>query len=283
MSEPNQPNTDNNPPIQPGSEEYNQRMADRYRSQSTQTDPNRDDLTPGIEPKPEDGLEKYYNAETGEYNWAAHARELQYNLNGRPKGTDNNQEGDNRQTQDGPEGDQSTGDEQVDDVLSKAGLSVEDLQSQLVDGGDISAEAREALVKQGIPQALIDSYVSMAKTAMESTQAQAVDYAGGDTEWQTMQSWARENMEPSEVQQINTLLASPNWKLGIDALKARYQGASRTAGESTQLQTGQRNNVSDGYTSKAQMIQDIRDPRYRTDPVFRREVAERVRHAKFEQ
>lgn len=284
MSETDTSQTNDEAP-QPGSEEYNQQMADKFRNQGQTSDPNVDSPPAAeVSPMPEGGHEKYYNKETGAYDWQSHAKELQYNLE-RAKGntqgdakTPENTDGDGNQ--DSQSGD---ADSAVQDVVTKAGLSMEDLQNQIASEGKLTDDARTALVKQGIPEALIDSYVQYAKVAAETTRASALDYAGGEENWNQMTDWARQNMSQSEVTRINSLLASEDWKLGIDAIRQRMGSSRKTAGEGA-LNTGEsRSQNAPGYRSKAQMIQDMRDPRYQNDPAFRQEVMAKIKHANFQQ
>ena len=59
-------------------DQYNATMAAAYRGQGNQeADPV--ELPPPAA-MPEGGVDKFYNKQTGEYNWAAHAREAEYRL-----------------------------------------------------------------------------------------------------------------------------------------------------------------------------------------------------------
>ena len=60
--------------ITEGSPEYNQAMADKFNNREVaEVDPV--EKLP-VEPKPEGGHDKFYNAETGQYDWQNHAKEL---------------------------------------------------------------------------------------------------------------------------------------------------------------------------------------------------------------
>ena len=60
--------------VVPGSEEYNQLMAEKFNNPGTEEDVEQD-IVP-VPDMPAEGVDKYYDNETGAYNWEAHAREL---------------------------------------------------------------------------------------------------------------------------------------------------------------------------------------------------------------
>ena len=76
MSDQNTQTSEQPTEVKPGSEEYNKEMADKFQSQ--EAEPTQEEVP--IQGMPEGGADKFYNKETGEYDWKNHAKELQYKI-----------------------------------------------------------------------------------------------------------------------------------------------------------------------------------------------------------
>ena len=131
-----------------GSDEYNQLMAEKFKNPGDEPD---EDLLP-LQEMPADGMEKYYDNDTGTYNWEAHARELLFNANGRPKTQEEKtKDAEKASEEPSPEAEE----QEVSNILVKAGLDTEEIGQKIIDDGDLSAEDYEALKKVGIPEKLL--------------------------------------------------------------------------------------------------------------------------------
>lgn len=253
--------------VVPGSDEYNAQMADKFNGQEEQTDDGQIDKVP-VQEMPENGYEKFYNAETGEYDWQNHAKELEYRLNqNKPE---------EEITAEDKEAVENTTSADANDIVLKAGLNPDDLKSQLETDGDLSEEAYQALEQQGLRRDLVEMYVDNINYRREQQTAEAIRYAGGDNEWQELSQWAGQNLEADEASRYNELLASNEWKVAIDALKVRrdtaYNEPNLVGGKSSVGSTY-------GYRSKEEMKSDMSDPRYSADPAFRQEVMKKIQSA----
>lgn len=249
--------------VAPGSDEYNQQMADKFTNQEQLVDDKVDEVP--VSPMPDGGYDKFYDKETGEYDWQNHAKELEYRLKQGQVSEDDKKNVENASTQ------------EVTDIVQRAGLNPEDLKSQLLTNGALSEDAVSALEKQGLRRELIDLYVDNWNFRVNAQRETALGYAGGEGEWQELASWAAQNLPENEVARYNDLLASPEWKVAIDALKVR-RGASNTeptlvGGNETVTGT------SFGYRSKAEMKTDMSNPMYASDPAFRRQVMQKIQSA----
>ena len=256
----------------PGSDEYNRQMADRFNNPG-QPDTDVPDQVP-VSPMPDGGQEKFYNAETGAYDWESHAKELQFNLNGRKK----------------PE--ESSDDEEISklevkkpednaalNIVSKAGLDPEILEAKLRDEGDLSPEDYEALVNVGIPEQMARTYVENLQYRIQGERKAAFDYVGGEENWTKMSNWAAENMEASEVEGINRMLNGPDWRLAMDAINSRM-GPSNSQIEPKFIQGDNVvTNDAIGYRSKSEMVADMKNPQYSSDAAFRQTVMQKMQNA----
>ena len=90
-----------------------------------------------------------------------------------------------------------------------------------------------------------------------------------------MLEWASENWSDAEVKAFDAAMKGVDdaaISLAVRGLKADYQGANPT---DPNLLTGDAGNVGTGgtsYASKAEMTAAMSDPRYATDPAYRKEV-----------
>ena len=139
--------------ITEGSPEYNKAMADKFNNREVaEVDPV--EKLP-VEPKPEGGHDKFYNAETGQYDWQNHAKELDYRLNGKPEEPAKVEATEDANTT----GETESNYEAVADIVTTAGLDHSELQTQIQTNGDLSDEAYAALAKVGLQRELVKTYV----------------------------------------------------------------------------------------------------------------------------
>ena len=255
--------------LTPGSEEYNASMADKFINQDKiDTDP--EEKLPVVA-MPDNGQEKFYNAETGEYDWQNHAKELEYRLS-----KDDKQEASELTDAERDEA-LATPEYQAQDIVQRAGLDAAELKGQLEADGDLSEEAYAALEKQGLRRDIVELYVDNMNYRREQQTAEALEYAGGETEWNSLAQWAASNLPTDEGQRYNELLATPEWKVAIDALKVRRSSANNEPN----MINGGNSQVGGqfGYRSRAEMKADMSNPMYNSDPAFREGVMRKIQSA----
>ena len=261
----------------PGSDEYNQQMADRFKGQEAAAEAQNQSEAVSIPPKPEGGHDKYYNTETGAYNWEAHAKELEYNASGRNK--DSSKEGDPKT----PDGDPADADAR--EIVQGAGLNTDEVIDYINEHGTISDEHRAVLKeKANLSDELIDGFIEgkRAQAALAEQQvASAIDYAGGEQGWNALSEWAIANLSDQQKEYVNGLLDSSEWKQGIDQLR-QWQGASSPAQRGNVIAADGRSSGVVGYESRAEMKADINSSEYRTSPAFREQVRHKIAVSKFE-
>lgn len=257
--------------ITEGSEEYNAQMASKFNNQEADQEEVIERLP--VAAMPESGSEKFYNAETGEYDWENHAKELAYRLEqSKPK-----QEGADVEDK---SGDVEPDQQEVKDIYTAAGLKQSDLEQSLQENGDITEDQYNALAKAGVPRELVEGYVSNLMYRREGQTKEAKAYAGGDEAWEQLSNWAQQSLTESEITEYNSLLAGPNWRIGLDAMKVRMNANAANANE-PRLVTGEQSQIGStfGYRSKSEMKADMSKPEYQTDPAFRQQVMQKIASA----
>lgn len=266
--------TDPNQGPKPGTPEYDQEMAKRGRGENM---PASDDEgtqdKPPVPDMPEGGQEKFYNKETGEYDWANHAKDLQYRLD-QAKGK--NGKDDPNANEDPAEG----GEDPAEKAVTSLGLDPTELVQQITTTGAISDEARQKLIEAGYDEALIDSYTELAKSHVEASAQDALEYVGGEQGWNQVKTWADQNLSEEEKVRYNQALGGEDWRQAVDALRFRMGQSKPTAREgSLDLGDAPTNTSPSGYRSRAEMKRDMADPKYTSDPAFRQQVMQKMRFA----
>lgn len=252
-----------------GSEEYNEQMVSKYRTQEESGETG-EELVPIIE-KPEGGFDKFYDSKTGNYSWENHAKELAYRLeqNAKPES----------ETPETPKENESVESEQVKSIYESAGLKREDLESAYQAEGDFTEDQYSALEKVGIPRELVTQYVDNMGYRQEAQTKEALEYAGGEDDWNALSKWAADNIPEEEVKEYNTLLASPNWRIGIDAMKVRMGATAPNRNEPRLLSGEQRAGSTFGYRTKQDMMNDMKSPEYSKSAAFRQDVMRKMQTA----
>jgi hypothetical protein len=164
-------------------------------------------------------------------------------------------------------------------TVQNAGLDWNVLAGKATKGEAFTDAEYAALEASGMPRAVADTVAqSLAKTAADE-RAAAITYAGGEGTANALLAWAATNLTPAERETYNSLLASPNWRVAIDSLKARAATALPTLMEPKLQAGGNEAGKPVGFRSRAEMTAAMSDPRYRKDPAFREQVASRMRFA----
>ena len=118
---------------------------------------------------------------------------------------------------------------------------------------------------------------------MVNAKETALDYVGGEEEWAKIHSWSKENLPEAEANMYDEMLKGDGWMAAVDVLKQKMKASTPTGEEGT-LITGDTpgENASVGYKSRAEMMRDMNNPEYQTDPAFRAAVAQKLAAATFE-
>lgn len=255
----------------PGSDEYNQQMADKFRNPGTPDSEQKDALTPP--PMPEDGVDKFYDPKTGNYNWEAHAKEMLFNSK-RSKKDEPSADPDNKDSKDNADAEPSN---EVKDVVTSAGLQMDDLRKAISDTGNLTEDQYAALEKAGLPRYLVKDYVDATKERQETTTNRIVSEAGGAEHVGKVLTWAKETLSPEQIKAFNKQLEDPETCVPtLRTLSQMMSDASPTAGEPTLVEGGSPSGSSAAFKSRAEQSAAINDPRYKTDPAFRKSVHDRI-------
>ena len=158
-------------------------------------------------------------------------------------------------------------------VADKAGLDFDALQVEYGRDGQLSDETYEVISKSGIPRDVVDSYIAGQEALASSLRTNMFSTVGGEENYGEIMRWASNNLEQAEVNAYNNVMSSqdPNQiQLAVRGLHAQYQADT---GSNPSLISGETTaNAGTKFESVAQVTAAMRDPLYKTDPAFRRQV-----------
>ena len=216
-------------------------------------DPNLESETPAM---PEDGEDKFYNKETGAYNWEAHVKDMKYRLN--------QVKNDNKDVKDKAK--------EMED-----GIDFTKLVNELNEKGDISESDSKKLESIGIGKDMLQQYVDGMKAVSEMIAIKSSDTVGGDKRKEAILKWAAGNLTDVQKESINTQLNDVNlWEQALLGLEASYNKSMGTEGEKPLIDGTPNAPVSDIYENKVEVSKDMSSNEYKTNPAFRQKVMEKM-------
>ena len=140
--------------------------------------------------------------------------------------------------------------------------------------GDISETSRQAISEMGLPRDMVDRYVEgmKAQTAMELQEVYSS--VGGPEAYEQMVNWAADNIPPEEIEAFNNVVMQGDEnavRFAVNSLKSRWesQGGRPEPQSLIQGDTGYAQS-SERFESLTQLTTAMKDPRYKTDPAYRR-------------
>lgn len=166
-------------------------------------------------------------------------------------------------------GDAPEGDKEGDDAQTSA---VEAAMAAYDKDGKLGDEHYAALEEAGVPREAADAYIRN----VESTRLLAFTAAGGEDQYTAMTEWAGKNLTAAEQEAFNAALEGTPAEM-VEAIQGLSQRYSARSSKEPKLVSGENGaSVNSGFKSKAEMTAAMSDPRYSTDPAFRKEVAEKI-------
>jgi hypothetical protein len=157
--------------------------------------------------------------------------------------------------------------------LEEAGIDFNDMSSRYAESGMLQDDDYGELEKAGFSRNMVDNYLAGLQynaaqdSALNAQQVSQIKTEfGGAEEYDAMTTWAAENMQGSnDGAQI---------RLAIAGLYAQYTASE---GREPQLLGGKPSSSSGSkFESTAQVIEAMNDPRYQTDPAYRKAVEKQL-------
>ncbi len=158
---------------------------------------------------------------------------------------------------------------------------VESASAEWDEKGELSEDTLKNLEGVGISREMVQMYLDGMQAVVSNLQTAAYEPFGGVEGYESAAEWAAENLSEGEIKAIDIQLQSNNPDIvaaGAQALAKRFkeEGNFEPPPMRGSGNTGPTGTV---YTHRSQMVRDMRDPRYRRDASFRKEVEEKIRRS----
>lgn len=217
-------------------------------------------------------------------------KELQSKLGGRtqeeqqPPTTDDTETDDEAEDEDDSEPESRSAKEIYGDFiggrLEEAGIDFSDMNTRWQQSGELTGEDYSQLSKAGFTKEMVDAYLAglnyqAARDSALSMQqvADVKASVGGEQEYAKMMEWAAKNLSSEEIDAFNDIVNTQPTsavKLAVAGIQGRYTSA---VGREPKL-LGGRTPKTDGdvFESTAQVVEAMSDPKYNSDPAYRKRV-----------
>lgn len=165
---------------------------------------------------------------------------------------------------------------QAEQAVTEAGLDFDTLVSEYGETGELSEDSYEALNQSGIPKHIVDAFIQGQEAKSQIITNNAFSLVGGEDQYNQMLNWATNNLTEQEIDAFNANLQSQDAAATSFAIKGLYTQYAMASGVAPNLVQGTGQTGSGAFRSVAEMKEAMKDPKYKTDPAFRNEVAQRL-------
>lgn len=224
--------------------------------------------------KPEHVPDKFWDAEKGEVNfeaWAKSTRELEQRFHQQNQQKTNEQQQQQQDGNDVPKGE-----------TPAQSNAIQLAANEYAQTGDLSKETREKLVKSGIDEDTINTYLAGLKAQEKLMVMEAYQLVGGAENYEAMIQWAQENLSDAEIDAFDAALDDPAQRdSAIQGLYARFQLNGSYEGNPVQPNASAARAGSGAmFRSRFEMQEAMSDPRYKAgDRAFHEEVQIKMANA----
>lgn len=170
------------------------------------------------------------------------------------------------------------GEETAKEAVESAGLDFESLTAEVLETGDLTAESYEALAKIGISEDMVKVYLKGIEASAEVQIETVLAPAGGAEGFAKISAWAAQELSDEDLAEYNTAVNNPTTAaFAVKALAARYAAAEGAPASLIAPSNSPREARGvTAFESSAEVVEAMRDPRYRTDPAYQRQVQQRL-------
>jgi hypothetical protein len=171
----------------------------------------------------------------------------------------------------------------VAEALKSAEVDPTAANEEFVKNGTLSDATFEKFAKAGFPKEVVDAYLRgvsqtyAAQNSISETQVSQIKaIAGGDEGFSKLSTWMATNLSAAEIEAYNADVASGDYAKAVDAVSRvnnRYRSELGTEGR---LLGGKAPSAASGYVSEAEMLDDMKNPKYKTSQAFRDQVTAKI-------
>ena len=144
--------------------------------------------------------------------------------------------------------------------------------------GDVSEESKQQMVDWGLPREIVEAHIEGQKAALQLEIQSVQNEVGGAEAYAQMIEWAGQNLDESDQNAFDQAVTQGDMEqmmFAVRSLKARWEASGGRSGQIIQGDTSSAQSYT-GYRSLAELTAAMKDPRYRDDVAYRRDVETRL-------
>lgn len=155
---------------------------------------------------------------------------------------------------------------------------VEEISQYAWENRELSDEHYKLLDEKGYSRQLVDEYMAGQFARADGAQAAVYEAGGGEANVEKMFSWARDNLSPSEIATYDEAFDKGGAPaiMAMENLKSKFDNSGQAPGAKTVTGANAPSGDTDKFTSTAQVVQAMSDPRYKSDPAYQAKVQEKL-------
>lgn len=174
--------------------------------------------------------------------------------------------------------------EELQKDLAQRNVDFKALEDEYNKNGQLSSASLEALANAGYPKEVVDAYISGVEATQEKFYNAVVGFAGGEDEYRQVAQFVSSQGDKA-VQDFNDTINTGNLgviNMVIQGVKANMKAVNGTTNQTILGQsTGGTADNTNAYLSKQQMLDAMNDPRYDKDPIYRKQVEQKIINSNF--
>lgn len=174
--------------------------------------------------------------------------------------------------------------EELQKDLAERNVDFKALEDEYNKNGQLSSTSLEALANAGYPKEVVDAYISGVEATQEKFYNAVVGFAGGEDEYRQVAQFVSSQGDKA-VQDFNDTINTGNLgviNMVIQGVKANMKAVNGTTNQTILGQsTGGTADNTNAYLSKQQMLDAMNDPRYDKDPIYRKQVEQKIINSNF--
>jgi hypothetical protein len=174
--------------------------------------------------------------------------------------------------------------EAIGSRLEEAGIDFGEMNTRWQQSGELTADDYTSLEEAGFTKDMVDAYLSGLQYRAAQDSALSVQQIteiksqyGGEKGYTEMMQWAEANLSQEEIDGFNEIVNGKSMaatRMAVAGIHARYTASE---GREPKLLGGRAPRDSgDKFESTAQVVEAMKDPRYSSDPAYRRKVEARL-------
>lgn len=174
--------------------------------------------------------------------------------------------------------------EELQKDLAERNVDFKSLEEEYTKNGRLSSASLEALANAGYPKEVVDAYISGVEATQEKFYNAVVGFAGGEDEYRQVAQFVSSQGDKA-VQDFNDTINTGNLgviNMVIQGVKANMKAVNGTTNQTILGQsTGGTADNTNAFLSKQQMLDAMNDPRYDKDPIYRKQVEQKIINSNF--